>query len=171
MDVSGNVTTLAGKARQMGTPMAPGHPRSFENPSNIRWAGRRLVVPNDNASIRKHHTGRCSDHGYTRFRPVCWVGREPAGIVLATDLPTRRQSKIDLTANTVATIATGFENPVGIALAAPSSSARRHTYVAERVRRDTRGDFDDRNGEHSSRQSGVADTRTERLCAQFYLPT
>jgi hypothetical protein len=94
------------------------------------------------------------------------------GIVLATDLTNKTAVKIDLTANTVATIATGFENPVGIALAAPSSSAAGTTYVADEFAAtleaiSTTGMVSTLAGK--SGVAGYADGTGS--AAQFYLPT
>jgi hypothetical protein len=94
------------------------------------------------------------------------------GIVLATDVTNKIAVKIDLTANTTTTIATGFENPVGIVLAAPSSSVAGTTYVADEFAAtldaiSTTDIMSILAG--TSGMSGYADGTGS--AAQFYLPT
>ena len=172
MDVSGNVTTLAGKARQMGTADGTGPSAQFENPSNIRWAGAGSLYLTDNASIRNITPAGVVTTVYTGSGQFAGLDVSQPGIVLATDLTNKTAVKIDLTANTVATIATGFENPVGIALAAPSSSAAGTTYVADEFAAtleaiSTTGMVSTLAGK--SGVAGYADGTGS--AAQFYLPT
>jgi hypothetical protein len=156
----------------MGTADGTGPSAQFENPSNIRWAGAGSLYLTDNASIRNITPAGVVTTVYTGSGQFAGLDVSQPGIVLATDLTNKTAVKIDLTANTVATIATGFENPVGIALAAPSSSAAGTTYVADEFAAtleaiSTTGMVSTLAGK--SGVAGYADGTGS--AAQFYLPT
>lgn len=169
---SGAVITLAGTPLVHGTTDGTGPSAKFENPGNIRWASAGSLYLTDDVSIRNITPAGVVTTVYTGSGQLVGLDVSQPGIVLATDVTNKIAVKINLTANTTTTIATGFENPVGIVLAAPSSSAAGTTYVADEFAAtldaiSTTGILSTLAG--TSGVSGYADGTGS--AAQFYLPT
>jgi sugar lactone lactonase YvrE/ribosomal protein S11 len=169
---SGVVTTLAGTPLVYGTADGTGPSAKFENPGNIRWASAGSLYLTDGVRVRNITPAGVVTTVYLGTGLLAGLDVSQPGIVLATDVTNKIAVKINLTAYTNTPIATGFENPVGIVLAAPSSSLPSTTYVADEFAAtleaiSTTGILSTLAG--TPGVSGYADGTGS--AAQFYLPT
>jgi sugar lactone lactonase YvrE/ribosomal protein S11 len=169
---SGVVTTLAGTPLVYGTADGTGPSAKFKNPGNIRWASAGSLYLTDDVSIRNITPAGVVTTVYTGTGQLAGLDVSQPGIVLATDVTNKIAVKINLIAHTATTIATGFKNPVGIVLAAPSSSLAGTTYVADEFAAtldaiSTTGILSTLAG--TPGVSGYADGTGS--AAQFYIPT
>ena len=169
---SGVVTTLAGTPLVYGTADGTGPSAQFENPANIRWASAGSLYLTDNLSIRNITPAGVVTTVYTGSSQLTGLDVSQPGIVFATEVRAKIAVEINLTADTTTTIATGFENPVGIVMAAPSSSAAGTTYVADEFAATLEAISATGMVSTLAGQSGVAGYADGTgAAAQFYLPT
>jgi sugar lactone lactonase YvrE len=128
---SGVVRTLAGTPLVNGTADGTGPAAQFTSPVAIRWSSNGSLYVTDNNRIRNITTAGVVSTVYTGTTLLLGLDVSNPGFALVTDGSAKSALKIDWTSGAVTTLASGFQNPVGIIAAPPSSAAAGTVYVAD----------------------------------------
>jgi sugar lactone lactonase YvrE len=128
---SGVVSTLAGTPLMPGTADGTGPAAQFANPTSIRWSSNGSLYLTDNTRIRNITTGGVVTTVYSGGVQLSGLDVSNPGFALVNDINTKSALKIDWSTGTTTTLASGFQAPIGIAAAPPSSPAAGTIYVAD----------------------------------------
>jgi sugar lactone lactonase YvrE len=128
---SGVVHTLAGTPLVFGTADGTGPAAQFTNPVAVRWSPNGSLYVTDNNRIRNITTDGVVTTVYSGNTQLLGIDVSDPGFALLTDANSKSVVKLDWTTNTVSTLAGGFQNPVGIAVAPAGSAAAGTVYVAD----------------------------------------
>jgi sugar lactone lactonase YvrE len=132
---NGTVRTLAGTAYSSGTMDGSGAAAQFTNPSGIQISPSGSLYLVDQNRIRNITMTGDVTTLYTAATQLYGIAIESASVVLATDLGVGigrdTVDRIDLSAATDTVLASGLQNPTGIAIAPSGSSAAGTVYVSD----------------------------------------
>jgi sugar lactone lactonase YvrE len=128
---SGVVRTLAGTPLVYGTADGTGPAAQFTNPTSIRWSSNGSLYLTDNTRIRNITTGGVVTTVYSGGAQLSGLDVSNSGFALVSDITTKSALKIDWSTGAATTLASGFQLPIGIAAAPPSSPAAGTIYVAD----------------------------------------
>jgi sugar lactone lactonase YvrE len=127
---SGTVTTLAGTPLVYGTADGTGPAAQFSNPGSIRWNTAGSLYLTDNDRVRNITTNGVVTTVYVGFLPLSGIAIGTSALLL-TDPLNKRVYSLNLGTGALTTLASGYENPGGIALAPPSSALAGTVYVSD----------------------------------------
>jgi NHL repeat-containing protein len=127
---SGAVTTLAGTPFASGTADGTGPAAQFSDPGSIRWSTAGSLYLTDNDRIRNITTTGVVTTLYVGYVALSGMAINSSGLLL-TDPLNKRVYSLNLGTGVQTTLASGYENPVGIALAPPSSALAGTVYVSD----------------------------------------
>ena len=128
---TGMVKTLAGTPLVYGTADGTGPAAQFTNPIAIRWSPNGSLYVTDNDRVRNITTGGVVTTAYTGSTQLLGIDVSNPAVALLTDGSAKSVLELDWSTNGVSTLAGGFENPVGIAVAPAGSAAAGTIYVAD----------------------------------------
>jgi sugar lactone lactonase YvrE len=128
---SGVVRTLAGTPLVYGTADGTGPAARFANPTSIRWSPNGSLYLTDNTRIRNITTGGVVTTVYSGGVVLSGLDVSNSGFALVNEVTTKSALKIDWSTGTPTTLASGFQAPIGIAAAPPSSALAGAIYVAD----------------------------------------
>jgi NHL repeat-containing protein len=127
----GVVQTLAGSPLVYGTADGTGPAAQFTNPVAIRWSPNGSLYVTDNNRIRNITTGGVVTTVYSGSTPLLGIDVSNPGFALLTDANHESIVKLNWTTSAVTTLASGFQNPAGVAVAPAGSAAAGTVYVAD----------------------------------------
>jgi sugar lactone lactonase YvrE len=132
ISAGGVVTTLAGTANMSGTADGTGAAAQFASVSCIRLGASGTLYLTDQNRIRAITPQGVVSTVYTGATLLSGLATDAQGNAYVADIDKKAMVKIDLSTGTLTgTVASGFENPVGIGIAPAGSAAAGTVYLSD----------------------------------------
>lgn len=130
IDANGVVTTLAGTPNVSGTNDGTGPAAEFQNPAGIRMDASGVLYLADSNRIRKITPQGMVTTVFTGFTELLGLALDGMGNAYVADQGGKSLDVIDLATGTGAALASGVDNPTGVALAPAGTPSAGTTYLS-----------------------------------------